>query len=271
MTRGRARVPRWRSIAFWILMVLLVVLHVGDRPEVLTWIVTAVAGNPPGGHDLHMFAQGVIMWTVIVAVGLNLRRTVQQVGAAWVYTIMSVLGFGLFLVLADVPSAVVGILAAAIVVGFLAFLAHPAGLRAKFQSVERPSVALLALVGAAAIPLVTYASGQLSIHLGSGPADEHFAFNHWIVMAVYALVSVALGLPAALKVSGWRVPAWTSGLMVALLGIGSLLLSAPSQLTGMWAVLAILWGAAFIAVAEVEARHAPQVVGPEAHIAAEPV
>ena len=106
----------------------------------------------------------------------------------------------------------------------------------------------------AAVPLAVYAVGQLRIQLGSGLGDEHFEFGHWVVMGVYGLLAPFLGAVAASKVSGWRFPLWVSGLMVAALGVASLGISAVSQLRAPWAVLAIVWGAAFIVAGEREAR-----------------
>lgn len=54
--------------------------------------------------------------------------------------------------------------------------------------------------------------------------------------------------------SGWRFPLWVAGLMAAALGVGSLGITAVSQLTTLWSLVAIVWGAAFIAVGELEAR-----------------
>jgi hypothetical protein len=253
VSTGTIAVPRWRTITFWVLMVVLLFLHLGERPQMLTWLVTSFGGGHDG-HEIHTFAQGVIGWTVIAAVAMNLRATARQVGAAWVYGLISVLAFAMFLALADLPPEVVPIVAAVLVVGLVAFLAHPSSLRAKFRPVEPPSRSLLGLIAVAAVPLVVYAAGQLSIHAGSGPHDEHYQFGHWIVMAVYALTVIPIGLVAAFKVPGWRFPAWVAGAVVGLLGVASLGINAVSQLSTPWALAAITWAVAFVGVAEREAR-----------------
>ncbi len=249
--------PRWRMVAFWVLMILLLFLHLGERPQQLGFIVTAFSGFPEGAgatHEIHWFAQGVFAWAIVASVIAQLRRPVAQVGAAWVYGAGTVVAFTLVLALADLPAEVVPIVAAATLIAAVAFVAHPSTWRAKFASVERPSMPLFALTTAAAVPLVVYAVGQLQIHVGSGSHDEHFVFGHWIVMAAYAALIPLFGAVAARKVSGWRFPLWVSGLMGVALGIGSLGISAVSQLSTVWALLAIAWGAAFITVGEREAR-----------------
>jgi hypothetical protein len=253
-TRDTRAVPRWRMIAFWVLLVVLLFLHLGERPQMLAFLFTAFGDvGDLASHEMHMFAQGVFAWAMLVAVLVNLRQPARQVGSAWVYGLGTVLTFVLVLGFADLPPEVVPILIAAIGIAAVAFLAHPSTLRAKVTSVDRPSRTLFGLTAIAAIPLVIYAVGQLNIHLGSGPHDEHWEFGHWVVMAAVAIVPIALALVAAAKVSGWRVPLWTAGLMVAALGVGSLGITAVSALATPWAVLAILWGAAFIAAGEREA------------------
>jgi hypothetical protein len=254
-TTTRAR-PRWRLITFWVLLVLLLLLHLGERPEQLGYLVTAFGDLSEGTgatHEIHFFAQGVFAWVIVAAALAQLRRPVTQVGAAWAYGAGTVLAFTLFLALADLPAEVVPGVVAAIAFAVIAFVAHPSAWRARFTPVARPSRPLFALVVIAALPLLAYAFGQLDVHAGSGPHDEHYEFGHWIVMAVYALLAPALGAVAASKVSGWRFPLWAAGLMVAAFGIASLGITAVSQLSTSWAVLAVLWGAAFITVGESEA------------------
>ena len=254
-------IPRWRMITFWVLMVVLLVLYLGDRPQQLTFIVTAFGGFPAGAgatHEMHWFAQGVLAWVIVAAIGIQLRRPATQIGAAWVYGLGLVLAFSMVLALADLPAEVVPIVAAAVVVAVLGFVAHPSSWRARVTSVAPPSRALFLLVALAAVPLVIYAVGQLDIHTSSGPHDEHFEFGHWVVMAAYTLLVPLYGAVAAWKVAGWRFPLWVTGLMPAALGIGSLGITAVSQLTTGWSLLAIAWGAAFIGVGELEARqHEP--------------
>jgi hypothetical protein len=251
------RIPRWRQITFWVLMVLLLFLHLGERPEQLAFVITAFGGFPAGAgatHEMHWFAQGAFAWVIVAAVAVQLRRPAPQIGAAWVYGAGTVVAFAMILALTDLPAEVVPVLAAATVIAGIAFLAHPSAWRAKFTPVARPSRALVALAAIATVPAVIYAIGQLDIHAASGPHDEHYEFGHWVVMAVYALLVPLFGAVAAWKVSGWRFPLWAAGLMSIALGIGSLGIAAVSQLSTVWSLLAITWGVAFIVLGEREAR-----------------
>jgi len=256
-----APVARWRMIVFWVLMVVLLFLHVGENPATLGWLVVAFAGFPEGAgatHEMHWFTISAFTWMAVIAILINLRKPASQVGAAWAYGLGTFLAFGLVLALADLPPEIAPILTVAMVIAVLAFFAHPSSLRAKITPVERPSMTLFALAALAAVPLVVYGIGQLQIQMTSGVGDEHFEFGHWVVMGVFPLVALALALVAASKVSGWRFTLWASGLMVLALGIGSLGINAVSQLSTLWAVLAIVWGATFIAVGERELRSVPR-------------
>jgi hypothetical protein len=257
MTETTVPMPRWRMATFWVLMVLLLFLHLGERPEQLGFVLTAFGGFPAGAgatHEIHWFAQGVFAWVIVAAVAAQLRRPASQVGAAWVYGAGTVVVFAMILMLGDLPAEVAPVIAAATVLAGIAFVAHPSAWRAKFTPTARPSRALFALVAIAAVPLVVYAIGQLDIHTGSGPHDEHYEFGHWVVMAAYALLITLFGTVAAWRVSGWRFPLWAAGLMSIALGIGSLGITAVSQLSTAWAALAIAWGTAFIAVGGREDR-----------------
>ncbi len=252
---GPPQVRRPRLVAFWVLLALLLFLHLGERPQMLLFPLTAFGDvGDLATHEIHLFAQGLFAWTVLAAVAVQLRRPSRQVGAAWAFTLATVIAFAMVAVLGDLPGNVVPILIAAIAVAVLAFLAHPASLRAKVTPIDRPSLMLTTLAAAATIPLVTYAAGQLGIQLASGPGDEHWQFGHWIIMAAVALIAVGLAAVAAAKLSGWRFPLWAAGLIVAALGVGSLGISAVSQLSTGWALAALAWGVTFIAAGELQGR-----------------
>ena len=268
MTDTTARpVPRWRPITYGVLMVLLLFLYLGDRPQQLAFLVTAFGDLSPdqgATHEIHFLAQGVLAWVIVAAIAVQVRRPTMRIGALWVHTLGLLLAFTLLLVLADLPAEVVPILAGAIVLAALGFFAHPAALRDKLRTVAPPSVVLLALTGIAGVVWVVYAFGQFDIHAASGPQDEHHQFGHWVVMGAYGLLVPLFAAVAGLKVTGWRFPLWVAGLMSVALGIGSLAISAVSQLSTFWALLAIVWGAGFIGVGELEARQTEPAREPSA-------
>ena len=139
---------------------------------------------------------------------------------------------------------------------------HPTG-RGLFGSFElsRASRPMVVLVAAAAVPLL--ADAIASAGLQRGVADEHAALGHYGFMAAFAVTVVAVGLLASLRPDGWWLPAWVAGVLAALLGLVSLVFpDVESGLPPLWAVAAIVWGVAFVAVAELtqDARY-PSLIG----------
>ncbi|MGH8913491.1 MAG: hypothetical protein ACRDZM_03145, partial [Acidimicrobiia bacterium] len=59
-----------------------------------------------------------------------------------------------------------------------------------------------------------------------------------------------VGLLASLQPIGWRLTAWVAGLLPALLGVTSLVYPVTSSLSLPWAIAAMAWGIAFVAMAE---------------------
>ncbi len=89
------------------------------------------------------------------------------------------------------------------------------------------------------------ASGKLA----SG--DVHWQLGHYGFMAALGLTILAVGVVASLRPAGWRISAWVAGLLPAGLGFLSLAYRDQESSLGVgWALLSIIWGMAFIAVAE---------------------
>lgn len=118
----------------------------------------------------------------------------------------------------------------------------------------RPSLIMLGLLAAAAVPLVVYALGQAELQR-TDSSSQHAAFFHWVETSFYAIAVVLVGLLAALRPVAFRMAGWMAGLALALLGGGSLLLAEyASALESPWGWAALVGGIAFVAVGEWEAR-----------------
>jgi hypothetical protein len=118
----------------------------------------------------------------------------------------------------------------------------------------RPSVALGALVVAAAAPLVVYALGQAELQR-TDHTSEHAAFFHWVETSFYAVAIPLLGALAALRPVPYRMAGWMAGVALALMGIGAILFSSfASALAQPWGWVALAGGVAFVAVLELETR-----------------
>jgi len=131
----------------------------------------------------------------------------------------------------------------------LAAILHPTG-RDIFRSftVSRVNRVMVALVVAVAGPLLAFAA--TNIGLQKSLTDEHAGLGHYGFMAAFGFTVIGVGLLASLRPAGWRLPAWAAGTLPFLLGLTSLLFPAESSLGLEWALVAVAWGMAFIAIAE---------------------
>jgi hypothetical protein len=121
----------------------------------------------------------------------------------------------------------------------------------------RPSLTLLGFVIAATAPLVLYALGQADLQRVDH-ASDHAAFFHWVEASFAALAILLLGLLAAVRPAAYRLAAWSAGVALAILGAASIVLGGfASAFDGPWAWAALVGGAAFVAIAEWEARRSP--------------
>lgn len=129
-------------------------------------------------------------------------------------------------------------------------LVHPA-VRSFLRSfrLARLNRPMLALAGAAAVPLLSLASTNL--RLQDTVRDEHYQLGHYGFMAAFAFTVVAVALLASLRPDGWRLTAWVAGLLSVLFGVVSILNPDSASSVGLgWALAAMAWGVLFMAVAE---------------------
>lgn len=91
---------------------------------------------------------------------------------------------------------------------------------------------------------------------GAATSDEkeehdHAAIGHYKNGAALSFIIISLGLLASLRPKGWRLTAWVTGLLPALLGLSSLVFLGNSASLGLfWGLAAIAWGVVFIVAAE---------------------
>lgn len=147
-----------------------------------------------------------------------------------------------------------------VLVGAAALIAlslHPAG--SQFFSsfrIARVDRWMLGLLLVAAVPLLVLTVANVRLQ---GVGDDHAAAGHYGFIAAFGLTVVGVGALASLRPDGWRLTAWVGGLLPGLLGVASLAYpDATSSLDAFWAVAAITWGMAFVAVTERAAFSRPE-------------
>lgn len=80
---------------------------------------------------------------------------------------------------------------------------------------------------------------------------DHDVLGHPGAMAGLMFTIIGVGLLASLRSRGWRLAAWVAGFIPAFLGLLSVMFRSDDASFGLvWGLAAIVWGIAFIAVAE---------------------
>jgi hypothetical protein len=224
-------------------------------------VATGLASGGPGGH-LHvlLLAHGALCGAFLsTGFLLQLHRPAARV-AAWQMVLVAVLAMevtGLAFRIDD-PLFEVGFPVALLVTGLL----HP-----ERRLLLRPGRGLSPVLAPVAL-LAAVPAAALTVRIGHQMQGLH-GDALFAVQAGYdvAITIPLVGLLAALHTRGWRVPAWSTGVVAAVYGLASM--GHPHELGSMgagWGLAAVLAGAAFVALAEWEAARtvavSPAAVSP---------
>lgn len=250
-----ADVSRKRRIGFYVaggLFLLVSLAFFGLMAGILAYAFTGwFQAAELGIHQLHETLASAFFWSLIAGMLFTVVRPAQTIGA--LRQTLAMLAAFLLLLLAGFSDNLMGPLVMMSILFVLAVATaalHPA--RHKILRREgRLQPLLLGLAAVAAIPLLSYALNQLQIQIGSNPADAHAEVGHWMIMSAYGVAIVLYGLLASLRSPGWRVPAWSAGILAVLFGLASILMPAQASSVGAtWGAAAIVWGVLFVAAAE---------------------
>jgi hypothetical protein len=247
----------WPVFGFYTLLALGVAAYIGGvvflmnaAPDVLPGALAQMSHFGDQLHRIHDLAYGFIFTIGVVGVAAQLRRPETNVAGM----AMALVPWAALLLAALLSDSYAGMVERnpwypLAVVTLIALLVHPAG-RGFVRSfgVSRINWTMLALVGLAAVPLLSFASTNL--RLQETVTDQHAGMGHYGFMAAFSYTVLGVGALASLRPDGWRLTAWAAGLLPALLGVSSLLYAdLSSSLDRGWALMAIVWGAAFVAAA----------------------
>ncbi|MGH8958388.1 MAG: hypothetical protein ACRDVK_06905 [Acidimicrobiia bacterium] len=290
---------RGRKIAFTVLAAaygLLLVSPLSVLPyAVIGWVLTGTGTS----HRVHEVSFGVVFVLSLIGLLAQVRATpakvapMQQVAVPILVLIITELlvgglgpETGFIFLMFGIPPILLAIL-------------HPSR-REVFKPTPRPTRPLLSMAVVLAIPAIIFAVAQIragveAAELGAPvfeqlnvpddatPAEFEQAITeifdelgvpeeqretiqhsgHWSAMAGFALGLVALAFLVAIRVRGFRVTAWSVGLAVAYYGLVSLATPDDASSTGLiGGVLCILWGAAFVALAERDAQKMAPIPNP---------
>lgn len=204
-----------------------------------------------GIHQLHEILASALFWSLIAGMAFTVARPTATIGALR-QTLFMLAAF-LLLLLASFSEALMGPLVMMSILFVLTVVTaalHPARHEVlHLRNGVQPW--LLGLTVLAAIPLLPYALNQLQIQIGASPGDPHAEVGHWMITSAYGFAVVLYGLLASLRSAGWRVPAWSAGILAVLFGVASLVMPTQASSVGAtWGVAALIWGVLFVAAAE---------------------
>lgn len=202
-------------------------------------------------HRIHDLTYGFIFTTAVIGILTQLRNPSRNI-AGMLMALIPWIGLLLAALLSTSATVIASLerVSVAVLTVFVALL-HPAG-RNFFRSfsVARINWVMLALVAIAAVPLFVFASTNIRLQGIEPVTDPHTGMGHYGFMAAFSFTVIGVGLLASLRPEGWRPTAWVAGLLPALLGLASLVYQVSSSLRPLWAIAAIAWGVAFVAVSE---------------------
>lgn len=241
------QIGRGRKVSFYAAAVLFAALFIGLYGFVIGILQYPVMGwfsaEALGAHQFHDTVSPFLIYVLVGGMLAQLYRPRQRIGAMQQASLLTVVVVTTMIVAGSFEPPMVIFLTLALIVASL----HPA--REQLFKIRRLDPYLLGLTALAALPLLAYGVGQ--VMLQRTVTDSHAVFGHYGIMAAYAFATVVLGLVAAFRPRGWRIPAYSVGAMMTIFGVGSLVMAGQASSTSaLWGVLAIGWALAFAAVAE---------------------
>lgn len=240
-----------RRVAFtaWAAIVVLVfgVIFFGLTSLALAWVSPREGVAGPVTELGYGILVGIILTVGVASQLLAAERKIAGVQQAALAVPALLIGSALAADGQNVEAAVI----VAVGVGILLVL-HPA--RAEFlrrgATLSRPLVAVAVI---SAIPSVAYA-----LEMGAQAQDLAGPPHHvqrLSTMAAMAIGIVLVGLLAALRTQGWRIPAWSAGIAAIAFGLVSIVYPDHPAAAGLgWGAVALAAGVLYIGVAEWEAR-----------------
>lgn len=259
-SESRVQVPavgRARKIGFYVAGGLFVALFVA-----LYGFVIGILEYPITGwfkpevltiHQLHDTVGVFLIYMVLVGMLVQVRRPFRQVGGMQQTAVLFLLVLVLMAITGNFEPPLLIFL---VLLGITAVL-HPA--RRRLLTVRGVDPYLLGLTAIAAVPLLDYGIDHVMLQINAAASEPHAAIGHYVVMGAYAIGLVLLGILASLRPRGWRTPTYSAAALAVMLGVASLVM--PGQASGvgsLWGALAIVWGIAFVAVAEWRGRTATE-------------
>lgn len=263
LTWARGHRITFRVLSWLTALFMLAVFVFGLLEVVIMWLpgdtlLSMDSGEAyPGGllvHRSHFMAIGLVAWTVVPAVLVQVRKPWRRVAPMLVAVVMGLAGLAAFGLDGTLMAWVTEDLLLILPIFVLAAL-HPRA-RDLFRRPDfHPDMVRWAVVGA--VPWAVYALLQAQLQFRPAPGDVHGGIEHWGTAFLMAVAVISCAVIGASDHDGWRQPAWTAALASVLFGVHSLVFPGlASGLPLIAAVGAVAWGVVYT-VALVRRSRAP--------------
>lgn len=200
----------------------------------------------PGGllvHRTHFMAIGLVAWTLVPAILVQLRKPWRRVASMLVTVVLGIAGSIAYALAGTMQAWITEDLVVTIPILVLAAL-HP---RAR-DLARRPDFdpGMLRWAVIAAVPWTVYALLQARLQFLDRPGDVHAGIEHWATAFLLAVAVIATAVLGASDHDGWRLPAWTAVAVSAMFGLHSLVYpGSASGLPVIAAIGAIAWSGVY--------------------------
>jgi hypothetical protein len=247
---------RSKRIALIIVGALIIFLSTGPPDFAAGLLFTAGTSDLDGGaHKLHLLLRGASTM-VMVLTGL-----VLIIKPSWsVGVLQKLIASGIAFPIAGLISMhlwppvviypIIAILAGAVILWVFRGRLPWQQQTSVLAGASRPMLALAAVMS---IPLLVFGLNQAALQRTT--ETLHGDLGHWAGGMAMALMIIIMMFFGALKMPGWRVPAWSAGFTLLVLGIASVYWPGQASSVGEgWGTLAIIGAVAFVGMAELEGR-----------------
>jgi hypothetical protein len=227
------------SLLFTVLLSLELVAHLLLPTPVLTqWAAP---------HHLHAAAHAVVTALLIPAVVLGLHPRLRSVAA--LQSLLLVVAIGLVVSVVAWQGYRPGSTFPTFnftlygIVAVLLLSLHPKRDHLFARGRAEPTLVIMGLIGA--VPLLTFGASEVVMQWAADPI--HGVAGHYALTASVAIALAALAGLAALRTDGWRLPLWSAGIGVAVLGLVSSAFPSEASSAGLFGgLVATAWGIMFI-------------------------
>lgn len=191
-------------------------------------------------HRLHAVGFSLIPWIAFIGLIPQLRAPEKRQAPLWATATLVVVSAALDFTIGLSDPFILPLVALVLA----AVALHPQRLPAEPPALSGPGQSVAILIAVAAL---AYAYGEIQTQVLSPAEDPHAALGHYSFMATLAIALAVAALIGASNLTGRRITAWMTGVMVILMGAFFFGFPDNASSPGMgWGTVTVVLGAAYL-------------------------